>query len=560
MSEPVRSVAQTEARPTNARLTSVTTAVPSRSRSRSIWLWQLSLAGGVVTIMIIGAVLMPSMFASPFFVTGILSIFAITVATLSLPWHRLPLLAVVVIPLADAMAIGVVVFDNDSRFAYLWVFPIAWVATHFSLRWLLATLGMITVFMAIDATLENAPPTSVQRIVVITISLGFLGLATFNGAQHARALRRLLRRHSARLQTTLDRAHRQAHRTTQMFNSLDVGIARIDGSGEIVKANDAFIELYALDRNDLNLPARSIEYYTERGRPLPAHDQPRTRAARGDLLDDEQVWLYDPDGTWHIISVSTRPLPASPGRSSTLLLVQDVSEIHRAEVERRAILAAVSHELRNPLQVVLGHTEILLERDDLAPRVRAQIANIDAAGERMLRMVGENLADARASTHASVEKTQVDVRRVLEASIESFLPAMKPAGMTLELNLVEDMDCLGDAFRLRQVFDNVLNNAVKYTRADGKVTISSRSGAEQLSIRFADSGIGMEADEVPHIFDQYFRGHAARESGATGTGIGMGIVREIVEDHGGTVTVTSEPGIGTTVTVTLARRTANQEE
>lgn len=532
----------------------------SISRSRSIWLWQLALAAGVVTIAVSGSVIAPAMFTAGHFLGGSIAIFAITVAALCVPWDRLPPLAVVSLPLADTLAIGMLSYESEYRFPFLWVFPVAWVATHFSIGWLLTTLALITVLLSIDTTAHNAPPTSVQRIVVIVLSLVFLGLATFNGAQHARALRRLLRRHSARLQATIDRAHRRAERTGQMFDSIAVGVARINPAGEIVAVNDAFVELYALDLSDLSLPARSVEYYSERGRPLAAHDRPRTRAARRELIDDEKVWLYDPDGQWHVVSVSTRPLPETPDGSSTVLIVQDVSEIHRAALERSAILAAVSHELRNPLQVVLGHTEILLERDDLVPRVRSQISTIDAAGERMLRMVSDNLADARASTYASTEKTLVDVRRVLEASVESFLPAMRPAGMTLKLDLEEDLDCVADAFRLRQVFDNILTNAVKYTRADGTVTITATADEAAVVIRVADTGIGIDADELPHVFEPYYRGHVARESGVTGTGIGMGIVREIVLDHGGSVSLDSEPGVGTTVTVQLPRVPAGQED
>ena len=114
--------------------------------------------------------------------------------------------------------------------------------------------------------------------------------------------------------------------------------------------------LFALDLDDLSLPARSVEYYSERGRPLTARDQPRTHAARRELIDDEKVWLYGSrTAVAHVgLRLHPRPLPETPDGSSTVLIVQDVSEIHRAALERGAILAAVSHELRDPLQVVLG--------------------------------------------------------------------------------------------------------------------------------------------------------------------------------------------------------------
>ena len=187
------------------------------------------------------------------------------------------------------------------------------------------------------------------------LCLSFLGVVIHNASQHARALRRLLLRHSSRLQTALARSRTQAARTNQMFNSLDVAVARVSSAGEILAVNDAFVELFALDSDDLSLPGRAVEYDGEWGEPLPPAERPLARAARGELAEGERAWLYDPDGQWHVVSVSTRPLPRPDG-DSTVLIVQDVSELHRVEQERRAIVAGVSHELRNPLTAVLGRT------------------------------------------------------------------------------------------------------------------------------------------------------------------------------------------------------------
>lgn len=536
-----------------------------RSRSRSIWLWQLSLAAGVVTIVTIGSILVPQMLLQPTFLVGMAAFFAITIAALALPWPRLPGIAVIGIPLADIVAIGLMAFGGQYRLPYLWVFPVAWVATYYSLRWLLVALSMLTLIMTIDAAAHGAQPMTVQRIVVIVIALTFLGLATYNGAHHSRALRRLLRRQAVRLQTTLDASSARVRRGRQMFDSLDVAVARVDPSGRLLGANEAFVEMHALDADDLSLPGGSVEYDAERGDPLPARDRPQARAARGEIIDDEHVWLFDPDARWRVVAVSTRPLPDGPDGASTVLIMQDVTEIHRAEADRRAMLDVVSHELRNPLQAVLGNTETLLERTDLAPRARAQISTIDAAGERMLKLVSENLTGTRAGAPSPDVLVPIDVRRVVTASVEAFAPAAASAGVALRHGLADGADdgrmlCLGDAFRLRQVIDNLLTNAIKYTPADGAVTVTTVQDDEAITIRIADTGIGIEPEDLPHIFEPYYRGRSALESGIAGSGIGMGVVRAIVDDHSGTVSAASEPGTGTTVTVRLPRLDPDQEE
>lgn len=524
-----------------------------RSRNRSIWLWQLSLAAGVVTIITIGAVLVPEMFTRPTFFVGMLAFFAITIVALAAPWHRLVPLAVVALPLTDVIAIGLMSFGGEYRLPYLWVFPIAWVATFYSLRWLLVALSIATVILTVDAATQSAQPLTVQRIVVIILALTFLGLATYNGAQHSRALRRLLRRQAARLQTTLDDTTAQGKRARQMFDSLEVAVARVDAAGRLLGANDAYIEMYALDAGDLGLPGGTVEYDAERGDPIPAWLRPQVRAARGEIIDDERIWLFDPEGRWRVVAVSTRPLPDVPDGPSTVLIMQDVSEIHRAEASRRAVLDVVSHELRNPLQAVLGNTELLLERDDLAPRARAQISTIDAAGERMLKLVIDNLADTKPGT-APPTKTPVDAQRLVAASVESFVPAATAAGVDLrQEHLTTGLMCRGDAFRLRQVVDNILTNAIKYTAAEGSVTVSTAGDESELTLSVTDTGIGIEPEDLPHIFEPYYRGRAALESGITGSGIGMDVVRQIVDDHGGSVSAISEPGVGTTITVRLPR-------
>lgn len=534
---------------------------PSRNsaRSRSIWLWQLSLAAGVVTISVIGAIIIPDMYSYVPFLIGTIAIAAITMLTLGLPWRRLPAGLVVAIPLADIVAIGLIGYGGIYRLSYLWIFPITWIATYYSLRWLITAISTVAVLLTIEALTFAAVPMTIQRLVVIMLSLSFLGLCIHSVARNARALRNLMARQADRLRQTLERTREQAARTTQMFDSLDAAVARISSTGEILAANEAFREMYALDESDLSLPGGSVEYDAERGEALAASRRPVARAARGELTDGERVWLFDTEGRWHVLSVSTRPLPHDHGLRSTVLIVQDVSDLHRAEQERRTLAATVSHELRNPLTAALGHTELLLERHDLPARAREQIALIEAAGERMLHLVTQTIERTADASAACTERRSVDLRRVLDASVESFAPATTTAGVQLTLDAPPEITIDADAFRIRQVVDNLLTNAVKYTRADGAVTLTAQLAPSAVRITVTDTGLGIDAADLPRIFEPYYRGQSARESGVAGSGIGMGVVKEIVEEHGGTVYVTSALGFGTTVHLTLPR-SAHYEE
>ncbi len=157
------------------------------------------------TISLVGAIIIPDIYSYVPFVIGSLMIAAITLLTIGLPWRRLPARAVLVIPLLDIVAIGLIAYGGVYRLSYLWVFPIAWVATYYSLRWLVAAVGTVAVMLTIDAFTFEAAPMTIQRLLVIILSLSFLGVCIYSVARNARALRNLLSRHADRLRQTLDR-------------------------------------------------------------------------------------------------------------------------------------------------------------------------------------------------------------------------------------------------------------------------------------------------------------------------------------------------------------------
>jgi signal transduction histidine kinase len=337
-----------------------------------------------------------------------------------------------------------------------------------------------------------------------------------------------------------------------MLNGLDTGIARLSSDGEVLALNDTYVTLYAVDRDDPKRPGASVEYATLRGEPLAEPDRPFMRAARGEQFEDERVWLYDTRGQWHALSASTRRLTSSDDEpATTLLIIHDVTALIEAERAREQIATVVSHELRNPLTAIIGHADLLLDHADLPARVREQIEVIDNAGQRMQKLISEILAGSRARSDESSAQNAADVRRVVDASVESFRPASDGRRIAILVDVPGDLPLVGDAFRLRQAFDNILSNAIKYTPGGGTVRISATRSDDRLVVAFADTGVGISPADLPRIFDPYFRTQSARESPTPGTGLGMGIVRDIVEQQGGTLDVDSEQGTGTTVTVTL---------
>lgn len=219
------------------------------------------------------------------------------------------------------------------------------------------------------------------------------------------------------------------------------------------------------------------------------------------------------------------------------------------EKERRNLVADIAHELRTPVAVLQAGHEALL--DGVTDPTPDQLASLR---DEVLRL-GRLVDDLHALASAEAAALQLTMRRceltaIAATAADSLLIAFDAVGIRLERRLSE-VHVMGDLGRLHEVITNLLINAVKFTPPGGTVLIEAGPHGQQARLRVRDTGAGIPPDELPHIFDRFFRGqHAA---GVAGSGIGLTVVAELVRSHGGRLDVTSMPGEGTQITVTLAR-------
>ncbi|MCT1477818.1 cell wall metabolism sensor histidine kinase WalK [Microbacterium sp. p3-SID336] len=528
-------------------------------RTVSIWRWQFVFTGSIVAIVVMVAGFKPQTLAIPLFVVGIGLVVVTTLVALLVPWHRLPRTAVTALPLLDVLAVGLTTSAPDLRLGFLWVFPVVWLATYFSMPWVFTGIALSSACLVFFADRSGEPADVLLRVLTVVVTLSFLGVTVRIGAQRSGAARRLLQRRSEQVNRAAERAETNQERVTQIIDALGVALVVVTGQGRILQMNDAYRALYGRDRYGAALPSASVEYDARRGTALAPSRTTLARAAAGEELRDERVWLYDGAGQWRALAVTTQPIAgAAEGDHIALVVIDDVTAILEAAEERRAFTAIVSHELRNPLTAIIGHVELLRERDDLPGRVPAQIEVIANAGERMQDLVSSMQAQTARIPHDPFEP--VDLRAVVEESAASFAPLMAAARQELALDGAERLVITGDAFRLRQVLDNLIGNAVKYTPTGGRITVRlhEEDGTAELSV--ADTGMGIAEDELPRLFEPYFRTDSAVRGGIAGTGLGMGIARDIVVAHDGAILVASEVGAGTTVTVRFPRRPTQEDQ
>ncbi|MEV0091546.1 HAMP domain-containing sensor histidine kinase [Streptomyces sp. NPDC050738] len=222
--------------------------------------------------------------------------------------------------------------------------------------------------------------------------------------------------------------------------------------------------------------------------------------------------------------------------------------------ERARFTAAVSHDLRTPLTTISSFCE-LLATDEQSPLTEEQLRHlgvIEKSAARMLRIIRDLLVITSLENHAlELELADVDVPGLCTTTVAEMEPLAAAAHLTLRCDAGAGPVLSADRYRLRQVLDNLLGNAIKFTPAGGEVSLSCRYEAarHQWVLTVADTGIGIPGDQQADIFDQFQR--ASNTGGHQGSGLGLSIARGLVERHGGTIALTSTVGMGTTVTVTL---------
>jgi two-component system OmpR family sensor kinase/two-component system sensor histidine kinase BaeS len=227
------------------------------------------------------------------------------------------------------------------------------------------------------------------------------------------------------------------------------------------------------------------------------------------------------------------------------------ASLAQAETLRKNLVADVSHELRTPLTIIQGNIQAIL--DGVYPLEMAQMAGLYDETRLLMRLVDDlhDLALAEAG-QLRLERAPVDLVALVRTTVGQFEPVAGAARVSLTLEAAENVpDVLGDADRLAQVLRNLLSNALRHTPAGGQVIVHVGRAGEQAEIRVADTGSGVASEDLPHVFDRFYRGDKGGSRRGGGAGLGLAITRQLVVAHGGQIAVVSQTGTGATFTVTL---------
>lgn len=234
-------------------------------------------------------------------------------------------------------------------------------------------------------------------------------------------------------------------------------------------------------------------------------------------------------------------------------LVQELRELARYRSE---LIATISHELKTPLTAILGHAELIADRHPDLTSIDAIIRN---AG-RLNNLVANLLHYSRIQGRRETVRRAVDLAELCEASVDLLGIRAKQAGVTLRFDQPAPAPVIvfGDPEELARVIDNMVDNAVKYTPEDGTVTVTMTVADDEVSVEVTDTGLGISSADQQHVFSAFHRSTNPNALSVPGTGLGLPIAQRIAESHGGTLSVTSELGSGSTFRFTLPLRSPRE--
>lgn len=368
-------------------------------------------------------------------------------------------------------------------------------------------------------------------------------------------LARMFNHLAFRLRETLSEISDEKAKLEAILTHMADGILALDQEGRILIVNPAAARMFGI-------------------RPEKAVDRPVSEVL-GDTLSPEALkeTLKGSRGISQEIRVrrpvsrSLRaqfaPLRNEEGRlAGTVVVFQDVTEQERLEVLRKEFVANVSHELRTPLTTIKSYVETLLDGAMEEQSLRSQFLEVvDEETDRMVRLVN-NLLDLSTLDYEGglPEMRPFPLAGAIRDAAEALSVQAEKKNIRVHLDAPPDLlMAFGDRERIQQVVVNLLSNSIKFTPEGGRVSICARQTDGEWSITVEDNGLGIPKEDLPRIFDRFYRVDKARSRDLGGTGLGLSIARQIVETHGGHIEISSEPGKGTTVHFTLKVYVPNTE-
>jgi len=356
-----------------------------------------------------------------------------------------------------------------------------------------------------------------------------------------------------------DLAQAMAERSARLdsiLSSMTDGLWVYDATGKVVSVNEAAITMFGFGSRTEAVEHGSFAPLNLRypdGRPIPADELPHARALRGHTVPDylamgrHFITARDLD-----LSIAAAPIESN-GIVGAVLVIRDITALQELDRKKDEFLSVASHELRTPLTTIKGYTQLLaqtiteLPSEERMTYLNAVLGEVD----RMMGLISELLDVSRIETNRlQIDRQPVSWREFIERRANAFR-VQNPARTIRFSAEVTEATLHVDPDRMRQVVDNLISNAIKYSGEGTEIELVTKIDDQDMLTAVIDHGIGIPTDEIPKLFERFHRARNVSSRYYGGLGLGLYIAKAIVEAHNGSIRVVSEEGRGATFTIRL---------
>jgi two-component system phosphate regulon sensor histidine kinase PhoR len=350
---------------------------------------------------------------------------------------------------------------------------------------------------------------------------------------------------STNLKTTVDNMSLEKNKLDSILNNMADGVIMTDTDGDIILANKAAGTLFGFkEENAVNKPLIEV-----------VHDHEVDEILKLCLkTGKEQTTQFESGLARRFIRAIAMPLNTHGRLSGALILLQDLTELRNLQTMRRDLIGNISHELRTPIAGIKAMAETLLGGAiDDKKAARDFLTRIQNEADRLTQMVAELTQLSRIeSGQAELKKEPVNLNALVDEILLEMKPLAERQRVVFTKELSPDLPLIqADKDRIRQTIINLVHNAIKFNKLGGKVTVSTNYDDKSVTLSVTDTGIGISKDDLPHVFERFYKADKARAGG--GSGLGLAIAKHTIQAHGGEIRAQSEEGKVSTFTFKLPR-------
>ena len=329
-----------------------------------------------------------------------------------------------------------------------------------------------------------------------------------------------------------------------IFSSMHDALLVVDSNRRVILTNDMFRKLFTLPEISVGTPLLEILRNPVLDQAI-ANASGRGESIRSELtVDASQIEIH---------AVATRNDAGEI--TGALVLFHDITELKKMDQIRRDFVANVSHELRTPLSILRGYIETLLDNPKTSRDEFSRILGVMERHSKRLDLLAQDLLTLAEleSANPNLQLSNVDLPSFFGEVMRDWEKKLATKQLNVILDLAPDVPTIrADRARLQEAFYNLLDNAVKYSREHGEIRLIARQRDEEVVLSASDNGIGISKEDLPRIFERFYRVDKARSTESIrGTGLGLAIVKHVAQLHGGRVEAESEINKGTTIRVVL---------